>query len=73
MLSKTFRKSQVNLYLKIMFKIKNCRSNEALRKCLPGVLRDINQKFIVDENVKKWHFGLLKNLGMLNDPQDQMI
>lgn len=50
------------------------RSNEALRKCLPGVLRDINQKFIVDENVKKWHFSLLKNLGMLNDPncQDHM-
>ena len=48
------------------------RSNEALKKCLPDVLRDVNQKFIIDENVKKWHINLLKNLGIIpgSNPQE---
>lgn len=41
-----------------------CRANMALRDHLPAPLRDIDQKLITEDAVKKWHQQLLQSLGI---------
>ena len=45
------------------------RANEALKKCLPEILKNSNQKLIKEENIKKWHLQLLENLEIITDMQ----
>eukprot|EP00828_Plagiopyla_frontata_P042257 TRINITY_DN6256_c0_g1_i1.p3 TRINITY_DN6256_c0_g1~~TRINITY_DN6256_c0_g1_i1.p3 ORF type:complete len:296 (+),score=41.43 TRINITY_DN6256_c0_g1_i1:97-984(+) len=53
----------IRCYLRLS---ENQRANDALKKCLPDILKNPSQKqFITDELVKRWHTNLLQNLGML--------
>jgi len=63
MLLKIGRKSKVFPFLKK--NLMRLRANEALRKYLPAPLRDLDQKLITDDVVKKWHGQLLQSLGLL--------
>jgi len=52
----------IRCYLRLA---ENPKANEALRKYLPAPLRDLDQKLITDEAVRKWHVQLLQSLGLL--------
>jgi len=52
----------IRCYLRLA---ENPKANEALRKYLPAPLRDLDQKLITDDVVKKWHGQLLQSLGLL--------
>jgi CCR4-NOT transcription complex subunit 9 len=60
-------KHVIRCYLRLS---ENPRAREALRQCLPIQLKDINSFGGVlkdDQTTKKWHLGLLVNLGMAQD------
>lgn len=52
----------IKCYLRLS---ENNRANEALKKCLPDVLKSNNVSFIQDDNVRRWHLQLLQNLEIL--------
>lgn len=41
------------------------RANMALRDHLPAPLRDLDQKLITEDAVRKWHLQLLQSLGIV--------
>lgn len=56
----------IRCYLRLA---ENPKANEALRKYLPGPLRELDQKLITDDAVRKWHAQLLQNLELFEAEQ----
>lgn len=56
----------IRCYLRLA---ENPKANEALRKYLPGPLRELDQKLITDDAVRKWHAQLLQTLELFEPEQ----
>jgi len=56
----------IRCYLRLA---ENPKANEALRKYLPGPLRELDQKLITDDAVRKWHAQLLQTLELFEAEQ----